>query len=191
MPVSDNELILKFICGDENAFMEIVSRYKDPITNYINTLLGDYERAVDLAQETFLRVYRNAERYKNTFQFSTWIYRIATNLAIDEIRWRKRYCRIFNPNINGKAYADLEELSVPDNRLSPDEALINEERRRIIMVAINSLPEKYRTVLVLKEVQDLSYERIAEVLGCSIGTVKSRLHRARDLLRKKLKGHVI
>jgi RNA polymerase sigma-70 factor (ECF subfamily) len=87
-PASDNSLVREFISGNDAAFTQIVSRYKDPITNYLNMMVGDYDIAVDLSQETFLRVYRNIDRYSNLYQFSTWIYRIATNLAIDEMRYR-------------------------------------------------------------------------------------------------------
>lgn len=188
----DNEPINSFVLRDEEAFMELVSKYKDPITNYINTMIGDYERAVDLSQETFLRIYKNAEKYKNTYQFSTWIYSIATNLAIDEIRWRQRYRKLFFvPNKNSGSNENANwELSVPDGRLSPDEALIRKEKSKIISDAIHSLPKKYRSVFVLKEIEYLPYEKIAEVLDCSCGTVKSRLHRARELLKKKLKKYL-
>ena len=87
---SDNSLVKEFISGNDEAFAQLVSRYKDSITNYLNMMVGDYDIAVDLSQETFLRVYRSIHRYSNLYQFSTWIYRIATNLTIDEIRYRKR-----------------------------------------------------------------------------------------------------
>src|SRR3990172_11611773 len=90
MQANDNELVQRFLAGDEEAFVQIVGKYKNPITNFISMMIGDYDLAVDLTQDTFLRVYRNIESYKNTYQFSTWIYRIASNLAIDELRWRRR-----------------------------------------------------------------------------------------------------
>jgi RNA polymerase sigma-70 factor (ECF subfamily) len=187
----DNELIRSYVLGDESAFMALVSKYKDPITNYINAMIGDYERAVDLSQETFLRIYKNAENYKNTYQFSTWIYRIATNLAIDEIRWRHRHRRLFfTPHTRSDSDEDHQELVVPDSRYTPDEALIRKEKSKVIAEAIQSLPKKYRSVFVLKEIEDLPYEKIAEVLACSCGTVKSRLHRARELLKKKLQKYL-
>lgn len=184
---TDNELIQSFLGGDDAAFMTIVSRYKDPITNYIRLMIGDYDRAVELAQETFLRVYRNAERYRNTYQFSTWIYKIATNLAIDEMRWRRRYSRIFSPGPSEDTEGEgRREWLVADRGLRPDQVLLLEEKRRAVLAAIQGLPKKYRTALVLREIQGLPYERIAEVLGCSTGTVKSRLHRAKEILRRKL-----
>lgn len=186
---TDSELINSFIEGDEGAFKELVSKFKNPITGYIHAMIGDYERAVDLAQETFLRVYKNAEKYKNTYQFSTWIYRIAMNLAIDEIRWRKRQSGLFSTRSRAGSQDGNRELDIPDTSLSPVEALVKKERTKIIAEAINALPEKYRLAFVLKEVQDLPYEQIAEVLKCSCGTVKSRLHRARGLLRKKLEKY--
>ena len=100
-PTSDNSLVRDFISGDDAAFTQLVTRYKDSLTNYISMMIGDYDTAVDLSQETFLRVYRNINRYSNLYQFSTWIYRIATNLAIDEIRYRRRRGRVFYRNIWG------------------------------------------------------------------------------------------
>ncbi len=188
---TDSEVLQNFIRGDENAFMELVSKFRDPITGYINAMIGDYDKAVDLAQETFLRVYKNAESYKNTYQFSTWIYRIATNLAIDEIRWRKRQGSIFFARPLSTSDRDHEGygLNVPDARQTPDEELLRKEKRKVLSEAINALPKRYRFVFVLKEMQGLPYERIAEILDCSCGTVKSRLHRARESLRKKLKKY--
>ena len=188
MVLTDDELIHSFVQGNEDAFMELVSKYKDPITNYIHVMIRDYERAADLAQETFLRVYRHAGAYKDTYQFSTWIYRIATNLAIDELRWRRRQnVQPLENQYRAAEEGSAQEINIADTRaVLPDQALIRKERLRLISIAIESLPKKYRSVFVLKEIQDLPYEEIAAVLSCSTGTVKSRLHRARELLRKKL-----
>ena len=190
--VSDNELVRDFIAGNEAAFTQLVSRYKDPLTNYLNMIVSDYEIAVDLCQETFFRVYKNIGRYSNVYQFSTWIYRIATNLAIDEMRFRKRRGQVFYNNVWSSAAAreDGQEIDISDRRRTPRDEVLLKESSRVLGDAIRSLPEKYRTAFILKEVQELQYEEVAKVLGCSAGTIKSRLHRARELLQRKLEHYL-
>ncbi len=192
-PASDNSLVGDFISGDDTAFTQLVTRYKDSLTNYLSMMIGDYDTAVDLSQETFLRVYRNINRYSNLYQFSTWIYRIATNLAIDEIRYRKRRGRVFYRNIWGNrklAEKDGLEFEITDVRRGPRDEILRKESGRILRDAIRSLPEKYRTAFIMKEVERLPYETIANALNCSAGTIKSRLHRARELLQRKLEHYV-
>ena len=187
---TDNDLLQAFINGNEQAFQLIVRRYTDPIVNYVNSMIGDYDMAVDLAQETFIRVFQNARRYERKYQFSTWIYRIATNLAIDEIRSRKRRGRFFFMNAFPNYERDDIKLEISDGKPAQDEVLCNRELRGTLTQAISCLPPKYRTVFILKEVHELSYPEIAEILDESEGTVKSRLHRAKLLLREKL-GHIL
>ena len=190
---ADNDLVREFIAGNELAFTELVTKYKDSLTNYLNVMVGDYDIAVDLCQETFLRVYKNITRYSNIYQFSTWIYRIATNLAIDEMRFRKRRGQVFYNNVwskNNQRDEDGPEFEISDVRRGPGEEMLRKESGQIISEAIRSLPEKYRTAFILKEIQELPYEKIAVVLNCSPGTIKSRLHRARELLQRKLEHYV-
>jgi RNA polymerase sigma-70 factor (ECF subfamily) len=156
-------------------------------------MVGNYDIAVDLSQETFLRVYRSIHRYSNLYQFSTWIYRIATNLAIDEIRYRKRRGQVFYRNVLGnRQNGDNEgrEFEITDARRNPSDEVLRKESSQILGDAIRSLPKKYRTAFIMKEVQQLPYETIAKVLNCSPGTIKSRLHRARELLQRKLEHYV-
>jgi hypothetical protein len=119
-PTTDNDLVREFIAGNEAAFTQLVTKYKDPITNYINVMVGDYDVAIDLSQETFLRVYKNITRYSNIYQFSTWIYRIATNLAIDEMRYRRRragFAIMFGPTaLRSDSRPGVRD---PDVRLGP------------------------------------------------------------------------
>jgi len=191
-PATDNSLVKEFISGNDTAFTQLVTRYKDSLTNYLNMMIGDYETAVDLCQETFLRVYRNIGRYSNLYQFSTWIYRIATNLAIDEIRYRKRRGRVFYRNVWNRPSEENEGpgFELTDSRRNPRDEVLRKESSQILGDAIRSLPEKYRTAFIMKEVQNLPYETIARVLSCSAGTIKSRLHRARELLQRKLERYV-
>ncbi|MBP1594915.1 MAG: polymerase sigma factor, sigma-70 family [Acidobacteria bacterium] len=193
VPGTDNQLVRDFISGNDAAFTLLVTKYKDSLTNYLNVMIGNYDIAADLAQETFLRVYKNIGRYSNMYQFSTWLYRIATNLAIDEMRYRKRRGQVFYNNVwdsSRAADSDRPEMQISDVRRGPRDEFLCKERGQVIGDAIRSLPEKYRTAFVMKEVQELSYETIAQVLKCSVGTVKSRLHRSRELLQRKLEHYV-
>jgi len=186
---TDNDLVREFIGGNDAAFTQLVTKYKDALTKYINAMVGSPEIAADLSQETFLRVYKNIRRYSNIYQFSTWIYRIATNLAIDEMRYRRRRGLVFYRNIWGKRQEGEDhppEYQLLDVRSSPRDEILRKETSRVLSEAIQSLPDKYRIVFIMKEVQEMPYETIGQVLGCSTGTVKSRLHRARALLQRKL-----
>lgn len=187
---SDHELLEAIRDGDEAAFQEIVRRYRNPITNFVYRMIDDYERAVELAQETFIRIFTSASRYQANYSFSTYIYRIASNLAISELRRRKRrkLVSLFSPFTNDDGEAI--ELDPPDASPLQDEALIQSERRKAVARAISSLPEKYRAAIVLRDVEGLSYDRIAEVLKLSEGTVKSRINRARNLLKEKLSAYI-
>jgi RNA polymerase sigma-70 factor, ECF subfamily len=190
--LDDHDLMDATKDGDEAAFYELVKRYRSPITNYVNRMLNDYDMAVDLAQETFVRVYTSAHRYRANHSFSTYIYRIATNLAISELRRRKRWRMVsivsfFNPHDGADVGADLE---LPDCRPLQDSALLEDERRQIVRRAVASLPEKYRAPLILRDIEGLEYDRISEVLEMPLGTVKSRINRARNLLREKLRSHL-
>jgi RNA polymerase sigma-70 factor, ECF subfamily len=187
--LSDHALIEATKQGDETAFAEIVSRYRNPITNYLYRLLNDYEEAVDLAQETFVRVYFAAERYHTGFAFSTYLYRIATNLAISELRRRKRRKLL---SLTGLFQPDGEEetdFNPTDDNPLPDANLLEDEQSRIIGRAIAALPEKYRMPIVLRDVEGKSYEEVAQIMGLGLGTTKSRISRARGLLKEKLKHY--
>jgi RNA polymerase sigma-70 factor (ECF subfamily) len=188
---TDHALLEATRTGDEAAFAELVGRYRNQITSYIYRMTNDYDGAIDLAQETFVRVYRAADRYQSTFAFSTYIYRIATNLAISELRKRKRRRLVsltgfFQSQDGGEA----QEFNPPDLQPLQDAALIDTERRFAVSRAIGTLPEKYRAPLVLRDVEGKSYEEIARILETSEGTVKSRISRARGFLREKLQAYL-
>lgn len=188
--LSDHQIIAIVKAGDESAYAEIVDRYRNPLTNYLFRMIGDYEEAVDLAQESFVRVYFALERYHTDYAFSTYIYRIATNLAISEIRRRKRR-RLFS--LSTFFESDDEEgreLHPPDQKSLPDSEIVDAEMKRAIEKAISALPDKYRAPIVLRDVQELSYDEVAGILGLGLGTTKSRISRARALLREKLKGYL-
>ncbi len=184
----DNALVSAYLEGNDQAFQILVSRYQGKLVNYINTLVHDHDVAVDLGQETFIRVFRYADRYRGDYQFSTWVYRIATNLAIDELRRRERKGRFSLRQMIGLFEKDGKPLPIPDLRPTPERTLDTKERLQRLQAAVDSLPSKYRLPFLLKEVEDLSYEEICRVLEISMGTVKSRIHRAKMLLREKLAG---
>lgn len=189
--LDDHRLVSKIREGDEIAFQELVRRYRNPITNYVYRMIDDYDRAVDLSQETFVRVYMSVDRYQATYSFSTYIYRIAHNLAITELRQRKRRRLIPLPTFFSDKESEEIEVELPDDRqIQADAALIADERRAAVTRAIASLPEKYRAPLVLCDLEEKSYEEIAEVLGLPTGTVKSRINRARNLLKEKLRDFI-
>lgn len=190
---TDNDLVREFIAGNDAAFTTLVTKYKDALTNYLNVMVGNHDVAADLAQETFFRVYRNIRSYSNIYQFSTWLYRIATNLAIDEMRYRKRRGQVFYNNVwdnSSGSEGERPEMQISDVRLGPRDEILRKESNQLLSDAIRSLPEKYRTAFIMKEIQELPYEAIAQILKCSTGTIKSRLHRARELLQRKLEHYM-
>lgn len=188
--LSDHQLIEAVKKGDESAFGEIMRRYRSPITNYIYRYLNDYEEAVDLAQETFVRVYFALERYHTEYAFSTYIYRIATNLAISEIRKRKRRKLVSLTGLFQFDNEDTQDFNPPDEKPKPDETLIESEQSQTIAKAISALPEKYRAPIILRDVEGKSYEEVAQIMELGLGTTKSRISRARKLLREKLEKNL-
>ena len=187
---SDHALIEATKSGDEAAFGEIMDRYRSPITNYLYRFLNDYEEAVDLAQETFVRVYFAIDRYHTQFAFSTYIYRIATNLAISEIRRRKRR-RLMSLTGLFQSDDDIQvEFQPPDTRKLQDAELVEDERSQVIARAIAALPEKYRIPVILRDIEGRSYDEIAEIMQLGLGTTKSRINRGRGLLKEKLQHYL-
>lgn len=180
-PDSHHALLEAAKKGNEAAFAEIVARYRNPITNYLYRMLNDYEQAVILAEETFVRVYFSFERYHTDFAFSTYIYRIATNLAVSEIRRRKRRKLL---SLTG-LFQTGEKSEIKVNLQNAD--FIENQQEKVVAQTIATLPGKYRAPLVLRDIEGKSSEEAAQILGLSLGTTKSRISRARGLLKEKLK----
>lgn len=172
--------------GDRRAFAELVELYKDKMYHLAYRMLGQAQEAEDVVQETFLRVFTNLDRYDDTQKFSTWIYRIATNLCIDRLRKRKASYSLDAEMPEGEG-ADWYSL-LPSNDASPESELLLSETQEHIRKAVDSLPEKYKSVVILRYLQDLSLQEIGDVLGMPVTTVKTRVHRGREFLRKKLEG---
>ena len=179
---TDEELIARFQEGDVYAFEQIVHRYKDPLINFIYHFLGDRIDAEDVIQETFLRVFKNKHLYRNIAKFSTWIYTIASNLAKTELRRRRRR-RILS--LSKMGYED-RDYDLPDSYSSPERIVDGEMKDQMIRKEIEDLPIRFREVIVLRDIQEFSYEEISKILKIPIGTVKSRVNRGRLRLQKRL-----
>jgi RNA polymerase sigma-70 factor (ECF subfamily) len=178
--LGDSELVQAFIEGDQAAFGELVGRYDNRLLNFVYRTVGDRERAQDLVQETFVRVYRHIERFDQSKKFSTWIYTIAGNLAKNELRNRSRNPLVLFQTIKKNWDADHRPLEWEDTKLKPDDLFRKRHIRRKVEEAVEQLPEHHKIVFVLRELEGKTYEEIAEITGCNLGTVKSRLNRARN-----------
>ena len=178
--LSDAQVVQQFLDGDDRAFSEIVRRYDKRLQNFVSRTVGDREQAEDLVQETFVRVYRHLHRFDQTRKFSTWIYTIAGNLAKNELRNRSRNPLVLFQTIMKNWDADFRPLEWEDPKTRPDDLYRRRFLREKVNEAVEQLPEHHRTVFVLRELHGKSYEEIAEITGCNLGTVKSRLNRARN-----------
>jgi RNA polymerase sigma-70 factor (ECF subfamily) len=172
--------------GDRRAFAELVEMYKDKIYHLGYRMLNQRQEAEDVVQETFLRVYTNLDRYDENQKFSTWIYRIATNLCIDRLRKRKPSYSI-DAELTDSEGTDWHALLASDDA-SPETELILSETQQHIREAIQSLPDKYKSVVVLRYLHDLSLQEISDILEMPVTTIKTRVHRGREFLRKKLES---
>lgn len=177
--------------GEHDAFGRLVDEYKDKIYSYVSRMLGDPSEAEDVTQEAFVRAYRSLPRFRGASSFHTWLYRIASNLAIDVVRKRKR-TEIASVSLDEPLESDDGEYEreVADEGGGPEAASGTRETQIAVRRAIMELPEKLRDVMVLYELQGESYEDIAEILGVPLGTVKSRLFNARSQLKERLKSLV-
>jgi RNA polymerase sigma-70 factor (ECF subfamily) len=183
---TDEILIAKFQADDLSAFDEIVHRYQGQLINFVGRLVSDRITAEDIVQETFLRVYRNKHRYKEIARFSTWIYTIAGNLARTELR-RRKIRNIFSISQRGETEIDYE---IPDTSINVEREVEGKIRQEVIMKEIGRLPVYFREVIILRDIQDLSYEEISQILEVPLGTVKSRVNRGRTQIQKRLKGKI-
>jgi RNA polymerase sigma-70 factor (ECF subfamily) len=180
--ISDEELINRFQNGDLSAFDLIVRRYKDQLLNFAYRFLGNLEEAEDVVQETFLRLYRNKKAYRQIAKFSTWLYTITSNLAKTELRKRKRRKLI---SISDMGYEE-KEYEIEDQRADTEREVNSSMQEKLIQQAIEELSPRFREVIILRDVQELSYEEVGEILKIPLGTVKSRVNRARLKLQIKL-----
>jgi len=189
--VDISELVHRAKEGDDEAFGMLVEQYQDKIYGYVSRMLHDPEEAEDVAQEVFIRAYQNLAGFREAASFPTWLYRIATNLAIDAARSRKsRWGETVS--LDEPAETDAGEISrqLPGDRRGTVSQVESSHLQQIVAEAIAQLSAKLRTVIMLYDIEGLSYEEIAQVLGCPVGTVKSRLFNARSQLRDKLEKKI-
>lgn len=187
----DVQLMLKAAAGDQSAFEQLVTRYQDRLAGFFFHLVHDRTAAEDLAQETFLRVYRSRERYEPTARFSTWLFRIAHNLASNQKRGAARRREI--PLASGSDAHNLrpeEQILAEKSALMPTRQIDSREMRDIVRSAIEELSERQKTVVVLHKFEEMSYEEIGEVMGLGVVAVKSLLSRARGKLKEALERFV-
>ena len=179
---TDEQLIGRFQAGDERAYVELVNRYKDRLFNFIFPFFGDVEQSEDVVQETMLRLYEKKHYYKEIAKFSTWIYTIARNLANTELRKRKRRKTTY---LSQMSKGDLQ-YDIPAIQDDVDQDLQNEFMRNRINQAIDALPDHFKTVIILRDIQELSYDDISNIVEVPLGTIKSRINRARLQLQAEL-----
>jgi RNA polymerase sigma-70 factor (ECF subfamily) len=178
--LDDAHIVQAFLDGQSRAFDELVSRYQLRLLNFIYRTIGDRERAEDLVQEVFIRIYRHLHRFDQTKKFSTWAYTIASNLAKNELRNRSRNPLVLFQTIKKHWEADHRPLQFEDTTSRPDDLFHKRQLRALVEQSVGKLPEHHRVVFVLRELEGKTYEEIAEITGCNLGTVKSRLNRARN-----------
>ena len=180
--LADYELVQTAVAGREASFEELVRRYQRPIAAYVYRMVGDYDSALDLTQEVFIKVYNSLNRYRSEFKFSTWIYKIAHNAAIDHLRRHS----VREQTLSGSVEGERREITIESKRLTPEQESERKERRMEIESVVQLLQPAYRELIVLRHSHDLSYDEIAEVTGLPLGTVKNRLFRAREAMRDLL-----
>jgi RNA polymerase sigma-70 factor (ECF subfamily) len=178
--MDDAEVVTSFLEGEERAFQELVERYQTRLLNFIYRTIGDREKAEDLVQEVFIRVYRHLHRFDRSKKFSTWIYTIASNLAKNELRNRSRNPLVFFQTIKKNWQDEERPLQFEDTGSRPDDLYRKRHLKSLVESSVAQLPEHHRQVFILRELEGKSYEEIAEITGCNLGTVKSRLNRARS-----------
>lgn len=171
----DKLCIERFLAGEAEGFTMLVRKYQDRVLNIVYSLIGQDRESEDIAQEVFLKVYHSLKSFRKRCQFSTWLYRIVVNTTYDFLRRRKHL-------ISDELAMEKIATSYDD----PQDALLRREKEAILKKALANVPLKYRTALVLKDIEGLSYSQIAQVLGCRIGTVESRIYRARQILKEEL-----
>ena len=185
----NSELIKKAIEGDESAYKNLLENYRGAIYNLIYKMVRNKEETEDLVQEAFMKAFKALPSFNEEYAFSTWLYKIAVNNCIDHMRKKKLQTYSINKPVQSKD-GELDR-EFPDTSMSSDKSILSEERAGIIETAIDELPENYKTAIILRHSEEKSYEEISQILNIPLGTVKARIFRAREMLKKKLKGKVI
>lgn len=185
MPIDDDKLIEEALQGDQQAFKALMERHQTSVFHIVLRIVHDRELASDLVQDTFMKAFSSLKSYRSEYRFSTWLYKIAANASIDHLRKKRiKALSLDNPISTADGQVSLE---VPDYTHHPEREMVRRERAMSIDEAIKALPAKYRQVIVARHQEDKSYEEIAAELGVPVGTVKARIFRARELLKKRLR----
>ena len=185
-PATDEELVALVLAGDRERFGDLVERYQGRLVNYLFRLLRNIDESHELAQEVFLKVYQALDRYDPSYRFSTWVFRVAQNAAIDQIRKRRlKLVPLAKPE---DPEGESHERELPSDERGPYGELRNRERGEAIQAAIDGLPWEYRELIVLRHFAELSYEEIAHLKKMPLGTVKNKLFRGRQALKEKLES---
>ncbi|MCI0472432.1 MAG: sigma-70 family RNA polymerase sigma factor [Ignavibacteria bacterium] len=184
----DNELIDRALSGDQQAFDKLMKKYYNLVSNLIYRMIYNKEDVDDLTQEAFIKAFNSLDKFDRQFAFSTWLYKIASNNCIDYLRKKK----LNTISIDKEFDSDDEDLrfEIPDHETKPDRGIIEDERKKLLDRAIESLPDKYKTVIILRHKEEKEYEEIAEELKLPLGTVKAHIFRGRELLYKYLKDKI-
>lgn len=185
MQDDENAIISEALAGNQKAYALLVDKHRASIFHIINRIIHNEEVSRDLVQETFMKAFASLATYRSEYRFSTWLYKIAANSSIDHLR-KKRILALSLDQPVETADGSMG-IEVPDNSFNPEIALVRKQQRFSIEEAIDSLPPKYREVIVYRHKDDKTYEEIADLLGIPVGTVKARIFRARELLKRKLK----
>lgn len=187
---ADTALVLRAQANDRAAFNEIVLRYKGKVYNYICRMVPNGLDAEDLTQETFVRAYLSIRSFQSRASLNTWLFRIATNLCIDYSRKQKTHIQPTSLSQEDGDEGENPQKEIPDNAFDPQRLLLNKELGRYLDEALRKLPEKLRSVILLYDIEGLSYEEIATIVACPLGTVKSRIFNARAALRENLSPYL-
>ena len=184
--LTDEELVTAHLDGRTGTFQQLYDRYRDRLVHFIIRKTGDPDRAQDLVQEAFIRVTRHLHRFDTTKKFSTWVYTIASNLSKNELWNRSRSPLVLFQKLQNGFDDDNRPLEFEDSRMRPDDLYRRRYLRRIVEETVEDLPEHHRLVFRLRELEGKSYEEIADITGVNLGTVKSRLHRARNSFAQRI-----
>lgn len=189
-PDPDADLMLRVKRGDRAAFAALVEKYQQPVLNFLRRSLQDEVEAEDLAQNVFVQAWKSARRYRRTARFSTWLFTIARNLCLNELRRRARHAAASLESASGESETPLPQRLEDRQTVTPPEALLREELFQKVEAALAALPETQRTAILLCREEEFSYEEIAAILGCSLSATKSLIHRGRETLKQKLKPYL-
>lgn len=184
----DADLVKQAIAGDEEAFRALIKRYRNPVAQIVYKLVRDRNQIEDLAQEVFIKAFHHLKDFDYEHQFASWLFKIANNHCIDYIR--KKKLKVYSISDQTRMDEGEMEYEIPDSTYEPDLNMLREQKSRLIRQAIDSLPKKYREVIVLRHQEELSYEEIAKKTGLPVNTIKVQLFRAREMMYKFLKDKI-